>query len=151
MRVFTVSSKSNDQLNMCSYFWKAPLVKIFLQFQIVVYLVVFRLFFTLIYQIHTRYYPLTKCHFNRPGETRICSVKGIFALFFYILTFGYRDRHDRLNGEEAILHRCQRNKKITVNDHVAGKHRIYNRSRQPEKKILKCQIRHQVCFFFVSF
>lgn len=40
---------------------------------------------------------------------------------------------------------------ITVNDHVAGKHRIYNRSRQPEKKILKCQIRHQVCFFFVSF
>lgn len=35
----------------------------------------------------------------------------------------------RRNGEEAILHRCQRNKKITVNDHVAGKHRIYNRSR----------------------
>lgn len=28
----------------------------------------------------------------------------------------------------------KRNKKITVNDHVAGKHRIYNRSRQPEKK-----------------
>ena len=40
-----------------------------------------------------------------------------------------RDRHDRLNGEEAILHRCQRNKKTTVNDYVAGKHRIYNRSR----------------------
>jgi len=30
----------------------------------------------------------TKCHFNRPGKTRIRSVKGILALFCYILTFG---------------------------------------------------------------
>ena len=45
-----------------------------------------------------RYYPLKKivrtiaklkkCHFNRPRKTRIRSVKGILALFFYILTFG---------------------------------------------------------------
>ena len=30
----------------------------------------------------------TKCHFNRPGNTRIRSVKGILALFSYILIFG---------------------------------------------------------------
>ena len=29
----------------------------------------------------------TKCHLNRPGKTRIRSVKGILALFCYILTF----------------------------------------------------------------
>ena len=56
------------------------------------YILVFRLsqnFSSLLYtSIHTRYYPLTKCHFNRPGKTRIRSVKGILALFCYILTFG---------------------------------------------------------------
>ena len=31
---------------------------------------------------------LTKCHFNRPGRRRRRSVKGILALFCYILTFG---------------------------------------------------------------
>ena len=31
---------------------------------------------------------LTKCHFNRPGKTRMHSVKGILTLFCYILTFG---------------------------------------------------------------
>ena len=30
----------------------------------------------------------TTCHFNRPGKTRTRSVKGILALFCYILTFG---------------------------------------------------------------
>ena len=30
----------------------------------------------------------TKFHFNGPGKTRICSVKGILALFRYILTSG---------------------------------------------------------------
>ena len=41
-----------------------------------------------------RYYALkkmensTKCHFNRPGKTRIRPVKCILALFCYILTFG---------------------------------------------------------------
>ena len=40
-----------------------------------------------------------------------------------------RDRQDRHNGEKAILHRYERNKKMTVNDHAAGKHGIYNRSR----------------------
>ena len=31
---------------------------------------------------------LDKCHFNQPGKTRRRSVKGILALFCYILTFG---------------------------------------------------------------
>ena len=39
-----------------------------------------------------RYYPQlqnsTKCHFNRPGKTKIRSVTGILALFCYSLTFG---------------------------------------------------------------
>ena len=30
----------------------------------------------------------TECHLNRPGKTRIRSVKGILALFCYILIFG---------------------------------------------------------------
>ena len=82
------SSLSNSSIHTSLQTWS----KIFLHFQIVLYILVFSLsqnFSSLSNSsIHTRYYPLTKCHFNRPGETRICPVKGILALFCYILTFG---------------------------------------------------------------